>query len=73
VGAVTLEIVGRVRSIIIVFAEAIAEGPVVVAPVTEFALSWRIKFPSEQLVSVTEYVVPLPVTVGVLHEDVPPN
>lgn len=38
-GALTVEIVGRVRSITIVFADEIAEGPVVVVPITEFALS----------------------------------
>ena len=51
-GAVTVEIVGAVRSIITVLAELTEGGPVDV-PVTELALSCRIKVPSVQLVTVT--------------------
>jgi hypothetical protein len=51
-GAETDEIVGAVRSITTVFAELTVGGPVEL-PVTEFALSWRITVPSEQLVRVT--------------------
>ena len=57
---------------IMVFAELTDGGPVEV-PVTEFALSCKIKEPSEQLVAVTVYVVPEPLKPGVLHVDVPPN
>ena len=46
------EIVGAVRSIIIVFADVISLGPVWV-PVIELALSCRIKFPAEEFVTVT--------------------
>jgi hypothetical protein len=46
------EIVGAVRSMMIVFADVISLGPVWVA-VIELALSWRIKFPAVQLVTVT--------------------
>jgi hypothetical protein len=56
-----------------VFADAIALGPVVVVPVTEFAFICKIREPSVQFVTVTVYVVPEPETDGVLHDDVPPN
>ena len=72
-GPDTEAIVGAVRSMTIVFADAMALGPVVVVPVTEFAFSCKIKLPSVQLVTVIEYVVPDPLTPGVLHVEVPPN
>jgi hypothetical protein len=52
------EIVGAVRSITTVFADAIALGPVVVVPVTEFAFSRSIRAPSVQPETVTVKVVP---------------
>ena len=70
-GAETDEIVGAVRSITTVFAEETEGGPVEV-PVIELAFNCKIKVPSEQLVTVTVYVVPDPDKPGVLHVDVPP-
>jgi len=72
-GALTDEMVGAVRSIVMVLEDATEVGPVVVVPVTELAFNCRIKLPSVQLVSVTVYVVPLPLRPGVLQEELPPN